>query len=81
MLRSSKSHHTGCSRCGAGDCSARDGREGPARHGRTAAPVDLSGLWAFTHFNERFQGTIQLRPYGSDFAGVWHTAKGQEGAG
>jgi hypothetical protein len=42
-----------------------------------AAPVDLSGLWAFTHFNDRFQGTVLLRPYGSDFTGVWHTSKGK----
>jgi hypothetical protein len=43
-----------------------------------AAPtVDLSGLWAFTHFNDRFQGTITLRREGSYFTGVWHTSRGK----
>jgi hypothetical protein len=39
--------------------------------------VDLSGLWAFTHFNDRFQGTVLLRKEGSDFVGTWHTSKGK----
>lgn len=42
-----------------------------------AAPMDLSGLWTFTHFNDRFQGTIMLRQDGSDFTGIWHTSKGK----
>src|SRR5579872_501986 len=41
------------------------------------APGDLSGLWAFTHVNDRFQGTIMLRQDGSQFTGVWHTTKGK----
>lgn len=43
-----------------------------------AAPVDLSGFWAFTHFNDRFQGAILLRVDGVGvFSGVWHTSKGK----
>jgi hypothetical protein len=51
----------------------------------SAAPVrkeqrgsaDLSGLWAFTHFNDRFQGTVMLRQDGAEFTGTWHTSKGK----
>jgi hypothetical protein len=42
-----------------------------------AAPINLSGLWAFTHFNDRFQGTILLRQDGSEVTGTWHTSKGK----
>jgi len=42
---------------------------------RTA--MDLSGQWAFTHFNNRFQGTVMLRQDGSEFRGTWHTSKGK----
>jgi hypothetical protein len=41
------------------------------------APIDLSGLWVFTHFNDRFQGTVLLRQDGSEFTGTWHTSKGK----
>jgi hypothetical protein len=41
------------------------------------APVNVSGLWTFTHFNDRFQGTITLRQDESDVSGVWHTSKGK----
>ena len=43
----------------------------------TPAPADVTGLWTFTHFNDRFQGTITLRQDGSDVSGVWHTSKGK----
>jgi hypothetical protein len=48
----------------------------------TAAPAaapstDLSGAWTFTHFNDRFLGTVTLRREGSYFTGVWHTSKGK----
>src|SRR5580658_698923 len=53
---------------------------GSLRKDRTKAtasgPVDLSGLWVFTHFNDRFQGTVELRRQESYFTGVWHTSKG-----
>lgn len=42
-----------------------------------AAAADLSGLWSFTHFNDRFQGTVVLRKEGSDYTGTWHTSKGK----
>jgi hypothetical protein len=42
-----------------------------------AATLDLSGLWVFTHFNDRFQGTVLLRKDGADFTGTWHTSKGK----
>jgi len=44
---------------------------------RAPAPVDLSGQWSFTHFNDRFQGTVTLRQDGSEFTGTWHTSKGK----
>jgi hypothetical protein len=46
-------------------------------NGTAATPADLSGLWAFTHFNDRFQGTIRLRKEGTYFTGTWHTSKGK----
>jgi hypothetical protein len=42
-----------------------------------ASAADLSGLWIFTHFNDRFQGTVLLRQDGSEFTGTWHTSKGK----
>jgi hypothetical protein len=43
-----------------------------------AQPVkDLSGVWAFTHFDARFQGTIVLRQTGSVLTGTWHTSTGK----
>ena len=48
-----------------------------SRSTAAVASVDLSGLWAFTHFNGRFQGTILLRQAGSDITGAWHTSKGK----
>lgn len=47
------------------------------RSSAVAAPIDLSGLWAFTHFNDRFQGTILLHQDGSDVTGIWHTSTGK----
>jgi hypothetical protein len=44
---------------------------------KAAAPRDVSGLWTFTHFNDRFQGTVTLRQEGSDVTGTWHTSKGK----
>jgi len=38
---------------------------------------DLSGVWVFTHFDARFQGTIELRQTGPVFTGTWHTATGK----
>jgi hypothetical protein len=43
----------------------------------TTAPIDLSGSWAFTHANDRFQGTVMLRQDGSEVTGTWHTSKGK----
>ncbi len=47
------------------------------RNTAAAAPADLSGLWAFTCCNDRFQGTVTLRQDGSDVSGTWHTSKGK----
>ena len=38
---------------------------------------DVSGLWAFTHANDRFQGWVTLRQKGSEVSGTWHTSKGK----
>jgi hypothetical protein len=42
-----------------------------------AAVPNLSGLWVFTHFNDRFQGTVTLTQNGSEVTGTWHTSKGK----
>jgi hypothetical protein len=43
-----------------------------------AQPVTgLSGTWAFTHAEGRFQGTIELRQTGSTITGTWHTSVGK----
>jgi hypothetical protein len=42
-----------------------------------APPADLSGVWAFTCFNDRFQGTVTLSQNGSEVTGTWHTSKGK----
>jgi hypothetical protein len=42
-----------------------------------ASLLDLSGLWTFTHANDRFEGTVMLRQDGSDVTGTWHTSKGK----
>src|SRR5579872_435634 len=47
------------------------------RNTNAAGPVDLSGLWTFTHANDRFQGTVAIRQDGSEFTGIWHTSKGK----
>src|SRR5580704_11897450 len=47
------------------------------KDGPNTAPVDLSGQWVFTHFNDRFQGTVSLHQDGSEFTGTWHTSKGK----
>jgi hypothetical protein len=49
----------------------------PVTSVRKEPTADISGLWAFTHFNDRFQGTVYLRKEGSDFTGTWHTSKGK----
>jgi hypothetical protein len=41
------------------------------------AVTDLSGVWAFTHAEARFEGTIVLRQTGSVFTGTWHTSTGK----
>jgi len=41
------------------------------------APTNLSGLWAFTCANDRFQGTVTLRKDGTYFTGTWHTSEGK----
>jgi hypothetical protein len=38
---------------------------------------DLSGTWNFTHFDDRFQGSITLRQSGSTLEGTWHTSSGK----
>ena len=38
---------------------------------------DLSGTWSFTHFDDRFQGSITLRQSGSTLQGTWHTSSGK----
>jgi len=38
---------------------------------------DLSGSWSFTHFDDRFQGWIDLRQSGSALQGTWHTSSGK----
>ena len=38
---------------------------------------DLSGTWTFTHFEDRFQGWIDLRQSGSALEGTWHTSSGK----
>jgi hypothetical protein len=38
---------------------------------------DLSGIWSFTHFDDRFQGWIDLRQSGSALEGTWHTSGGK----
>ena len=40
-------------------------------------PQDLSGTWSFTHFDDRFQGSITLRQSGSTLQGTWHTSSGK----
>ena len=40
-------------------------------------PHDLSGTWSFTHFDDRFQGSITLRQSGSTLEGTWHTSSGK----
>jgi hypothetical protein len=40
-------------------------------------PHDLSGTWNFTHFDDRFQGSITLRQSGSTLQGTWHTSSGK----
>ncbi len=40
-------------------------------------PHDLSGTWSFTHFDDRFQGSITLRQSGSTLQGTWHTNSGK----
>jgi hypothetical protein len=47
------------------------------RRKTASPPIDLSGFWAFTCANDRFQGTVTLRQEGSDFTGTWHTSKGK----
>jgi len=40
-------------------------------------PGDLSGTWSFTHFDDRFQGSITLSQSGSKLQGTWHTSSGK----
>jgi len=40
-------------------------------------PQDLSGTWSFTHFDDRFQGSITLQQSGSTLQGTWHTSSGK----
>jgi hypothetical protein len=43
----------------------------------TAPTKDLSGTWSFTHFDDRFQGSIVLRQSGPTLQGTWHTSSGK----
>ena len=47
----------------------------------TPAPAqgtkDLAGTWSFTHFDDRFQGWIDLRQSGSALQGTWRTSSGK----
>jgi len=45
--------------------------------GLAQGPVDLSGTWSFTHFDDRFQGWIALCQSGSKLQGTWHTSSGK----
>ncbi|HTS25501.1 MAG TPA: hypothetical protein VMH81_06485 [Bryobacteraceae bacterium] len=38
---------------------------------------NVTGLWAFTHVNDRFRGTISLRQSGPVVTGIWHTSYGK----
>src|SRR5258708_38507257 len=40
-------------------------------------PQDLSGIWSFTHFDDRFQGWVTLQQSGSTLQGTWHTSSGK----
>jgi hypothetical protein len=40
-------------------------------------PQDLSGTWSFTHFDDRFKGSITLQQSGSTLQGTWHTGSGK----
>src|SRR5262249_8419026 len=40
-------------------------------------PGPLSGVWAFAHVGDRFQGTIELHQSGSNVTGIWHTSVGK----
>jgi hypothetical protein len=40
-------------------------------------PKGLSGTWSFTHFDDRFQGWIDLCQSGSTLQGTWHTNSGK----
>jgi hypothetical protein len=40
-------------------------------------PQDLSGTWSFTHFDDRFQGSLTLQQSGSTLQGTWHTSSGK----
>jgi hypothetical protein len=33
-------------------------------------------VWAFTHFNGRFLGTVDLHQNGTTLSGSWHTSSG-----
>ena len=50
------------------------GNPAPAR---APGPHDLSGTWTFTHFDDRFQGSITLQQSGSTLQGTWHTSSGK----
>lgn len=43
----------------------------------TQGSNDLSGTWSFTHFDDRFQGSITLSQSGSTLQGTWHTSSGK----
>jgi hypothetical protein len=45
--------------------------------GSAQGSKDLSGTWSFTHFDDRFQGSITLRQSGSALEGTWHTSSGK----
>jgi len=51
---------------------------GTSASGPPAQPAtELSGTWAFTHAEARFQGTIVLRQAGSAITGTWQTSAGK----
>ncbi len=53
-----------------------DDMSGPAP-APAQGPQDLSGIWSFTHFDDRFQGWVTLQQSGSTLQGTWHTSSGK----
>ena len=43
----------------------------------TVPVPSVAGTWSFTHFNDRFRGTVALSQSGTAVAGTWHTSFGK----